>query len=342
MSHLELAEAGPDDAAEVLAVITAAFGARPALEPPSTALTETVSSVAATLAGPGGLLVRRDGRGVGALLFDTSRAGMLGLRRVSVDPSQQGHGVASAMVGVAEDVAETRGLDGVWLTARRELPDNIVFWTRRGYLEIDRTGPLLILAKALWVAVPAPTAAATQALGQRLASLTRPGDLLVITGGLGAGKTTLTQGIGSGLGVRGPVTSPTFVIARVHPPTTGGPSLVHVDAYRLGGIAELDDLDLDASVEDSVTVVEWGRGLAEGLADARLDVSLDLLAEGGAANLAAAGPHRGRPPAGVGQDAAERSAGPSAAPDDRELRVVSVRPRGARWATTPLRSTLLT
>ena len=342
MSHLELAEAGPDDAAEVLAVITAAFGARPALEPPSTALTESVSSVAATLAGPGGLLVRRDGRGVGAMLFDTSRPGMLGLRRVSVDPSQQGHGVASAMVGVAEDVAETRGLDGVWLTARSELPDNIVFWTRRGYLEIDRTGPLLILAKALWVAVPVPTAAATQVLGQRLASLTRPGDLLVLTGGLGAGKTTLTQGIGSGLGVRGPVTSPTFVIARVHPPTTGGPSLVHVDAYRLGGIAELDDLDLDASLDDSVTVVEWGRGLAEGLADARLDVSLDLLAEGGAANLAAAGPHRGRPPAGVGQDAAERSAGPSAAPDDRELRVVSVRPRGARWATTPLRSTLLT
>lgn len=338
MSRLELAEAGPGDAADVLAVITAAFGARPALDPPSTALTETVSSVAATLSGSGGVLVRRDGRPVGALLLDTSRPGMLGLRRVSVDPSQQGHGVASAMVGVAEDVAEGRGLDGVWLTARRELPDNVVFWTRRGYLEIDRTGPLLTLAKALWVAVPAPTAVATRALGQRLSSLTRPGDLLVLTGGLGAGKTTLTQGIGSGLQVRGPITSPTFVIARVHPPTAQGPSLVHVDAYRLGGIAELDDLDLDASLDDSVTVVEWGRGLAEGLTDARLDVSLDLLADGGAANLAAAGPHHGRPPTGDDRGAKQSAVGR----DEGELRVVTVRPHGARWATSPLRSTLLT
>ncbi|MES9604673.1 tRNA (adenosine(37)-N6)-threonylcarbamoyltransferase complex ATPase subunit type 1 TsaE [Actinomadura sp. NPDC048032] len=109
-------------------------------------------------------------------------------------------------------------------------------------------------------------------LGLRLAGLLRAGDLLVMTGHLGAGKTTLTQGIGEGLKVRGPITSPTFVIARVHPSLAGGPSLVHVDAYRLGGFAELDDLDLDASVEDSVTIVEWGEGLAEGLADDRLEV----------------------------------------------------------------------
>ncbi|MEV3921613.1 tRNA (adenosine(37)-N6)-threonylcarbamoyltransferase complex ATPase subunit type 1 TsaE [Actinomadura coerulea] len=108
--------------------------------------------------------------------------------------------------------------------------------------------------------------------GLRLAGMLRAGDLLVMTGHLGAGKTTLTQGIGEGLKVRGPVTSPTFVIARVHPSLAGGPSLVHVDAYRLGGFAELDDLDLDASVEDSVTIVEWGEGLAEGLADDRLEV----------------------------------------------------------------------
>ncbi|MFC6884307.1 MULTISPECIES: tRNA (adenosine(37)-N6)-threonylcarbamoyltransferase complex ATPase subunit type 1 TsaE [Actinomadura] len=111
-----------------------------------------------------------------------------------------------------------------------------------------------------------------RALGVRLAGLLGPGDLLVLTGDLGAGKTTLTQGIGEGLKVRGPITSPTFVIARVHPSLRGGPSLVHVDAYRLGGFAELDDLDLDASVEDSVTIVEWGEGLAEGLADDRLEV----------------------------------------------------------------------
>ena len=114
----------------------------------------------------------------------------------------------------------------------------------------------------------------THAFGMRLGRLLRAGDLVVLTGGLGAGKTTLTQGIGAGLGVRGPVTSPTFVIARVHPSTAGGPPLVHVDAYRLGGALELDDLDLDADVADSVTVVEWGHGVAERLAGAYLEVVL--------------------------------------------------------------------
>ncbi|QKW40946.1 tRNA (adenosine(37)-N6)-threonylcarbamoyltransferase complex ATPase subunit type 1 TsaE [Actinomadura sp. NAK00032] len=109
-------------------------------------------------------------------------------------------------------------------------------------------------------------------LGLRLAARLRAGDLLVMTGHLGAGKTTLTQGIGEGLKVRGPITSPTFVIARVHPSLAGGPSLVHVDAYRLGGFAELDDLDLDASMTESVTIVEWGEGLAEGLAEDRLEM----------------------------------------------------------------------
>jgi len=114
----------------------------------------------------------------------------------------------------------------------------------------------------------------THTFGMRLGRLLRAGDLVVLTGGLGAGKTTLTQGIGAGLGVRGPVTSPTFVIARVHPSTVGGPALVHVDAYRLGGALELDDLDLDADVADSVTVVEWGHGVAERLAGAYLEVVL--------------------------------------------------------------------
>jgi tRNA threonylcarbamoyladenosine biosynthesis protein TsaE len=108
----------------------------------------------------------------------------------------------------------------------------------------------------------------------RLGRLLRAGDLVVLSGELGAGKTTLTQGIGAGLGVRGPVTSPTFVIARMHPSLVGGPPLVHADAYRLGGALELDDLDLDASVEESVTVVEWGHGVAERLADAYLEVVL--------------------------------------------------------------------
>lgn len=122
-----------------------------------------------------------------------------------------------------------------------------------------------------------PTPERMRALGVALAPLLEPGDLLVLTGDLGAGKTLMTQGIGAGLGVLGPVLSPTFVIARVHP--GGRIPLVHVDAYRLGGIAEVDDLDLDASLDDSVTVVEWGEGLVEGLADARLAVHISRAIE---------------------------------------------------------------
>jgi tRNA threonylcarbamoyladenosine biosynthesis protein TsaE len=118
-----------------------------------------------------------------------------------------------------------------------------------------------------------PTVEDTRALGTELAALLQPGDLVVLVGPLGAGKTALTQGIGAGLGVREPVTSPTFVIARVH--RGGRLPLVHVDAYRLGGAADVDDLDLDVTVESSVTVVEWGRGLVEQLADEHLEVRLD-------------------------------------------------------------------
>lgn len=118
-------------------------------------------------------------------------------------------------------------------------------------------------------------AEAMREFGASLARRLRAGDLLVLTGPLGAGKTTLVQGIGSGLGVRGPITSPTFVIARVHPSLTGGPELVHADAYRLGGVAEIDDLDLDAELSEAVTVVEWGEGLVEGLTDDRLEIEID-------------------------------------------------------------------
>ena len=107
------------------------------------------------------------------------------------------------------------------------------------------------------------SAEAMEQLGFRLGEALEAGDLLVLTGPLGAGKTTLTRGIAEGLGVRGPVQSPTFVIARTHPSLVGGPTLVHADAYRLGSALELDDLDIDA--ERAVVVVEWGRGMAEGL-----------------------------------------------------------------------------
>jgi len=120
------------------------------------------------------------------------------------------------------------------------------------------------------------TGADMRDLGRRLAALLRPGDLVILSGPLGAGKTTLVQGIGAGLGVRGPVTSPTFVIARVHPVVSGtGPALVHADAYRLGSIGEVDDLDLDTDAAGAVTVVEWGSGLAEGLAEDRLEISVE-------------------------------------------------------------------
>ncbi|MGW2423709.1 tRNA (adenosine(37)-N6)-threonylcarbamoyltransferase complex ATPase subunit type 1 TsaE [Streptomyces sp. NPDC001709] len=110
-------------------------------------------------------------------------------------------------------------------------------------------------------------------LGRRLAKLLRAGDLVMLSGELGAGKTTLTRGLGEGLGVRGAVTSPTFVIARVHPSLGGGPPLVHVDAYRLGGgLDEMEDLDLDVNLPDSVIVVEWGEGKVEELTEDRLQV----------------------------------------------------------------------
>jgi tRNA threonylcarbamoyladenosine biosynthesis protein TsaE len=145
--------------------------------------------------------------------------------------------------------------------------------------------------------------------GRALATALRAGDLLVLTGDLGAGKTTLTRGIGEGLGVRGAVTSPTFVIARVHPASSGRPPLVHVDAYRLGSLEEVDDLDLDAAQEESVTVVEWGLGLAEDLAPARLELEI----------------HRSQgTPGDSTDDPAEETAG--------EAREVVWRAVGERWS----------
>lgn len=163
-------------------------------------------------------------------------------------------------------------------------------------------------APAVDESVAVPTAARMRELGERLAGLLRPGDLVVLSGGLGAGKTTLTQGIGAGLGVRGPVTSPTFVIARVHPSLRGGPDLVHADAYRLGSRAEVDDLDLDTDIDSSVTVVEWGEGLVEDLAPSFLHVAI--------ATRPGSGPRA--PAAGSGDNADE----------ERTVRIIGW---GERW-----------
>ena len=187
------------------------------------------------------------------------------------------------------------------------------------------------------VSLTVATAARMRDLGRSLATVLRAGDLVILSGGLGAGKTTLTQGIGDGLGVRGPITSPTFVIARVHPPlappaATGElpPALVHADAYRLGSALELDDLDLDTDTAAAVTVVEWGEGLAEGLAADRLEITISPDAAGPApgADPAAGEPAAGSPLAGG------NGAGGEDDPDDptgempRTVRISAV---GERW-----------
>ena len=161
-----------------------------------------------------------------------------------------------------------------------------------------------------------PSASAMRDFGSLLADVLKAGDLVVLTGDLGAGKTTLTQGIGAGLHVRGQVASPTFIIAREHPPVarpdgTRGPTLVHVDAYRLGSLDEVDALDLDASLDEAVTVVEWGEGWVESLAQDRLEITL------------------------------QRPRGGTLADDDLDdaaagERVVTVRAVGARWADVAL------
>ncbi len=112
-------------------------------------------------------------------------------------------------------------------------------------------------------------------LGRLLGMRLRAGDLVILTGDLGAGKTTLMRGVGQGLGVRGAVTSPTFVIARRHPSEVGGPALVHADAYRLGSAAEFEDLDLDS--DDAVVCVEGGRDRAGGLNDQRLEIAIETI-----------------------------------------------------------------
>jgi len=127
-----------------------------------------------------------------------------------------------------------------------------------------------------------PTTQDTMALGTKLGAQLRAGDVVVLSGPLGAGKTVLTKGIAEAMDVDGPVTSPTFVLARVHPPRrTGSPAMVHVDMYRLldhtGAdlLGELDSLDLDTDLDDAVVVVEWGEGIVERLSERHLDIRLE-------------------------------------------------------------------
>ncbi|MDD7835447.1 MULTISPECIES: tRNA (adenosine(37)-N6)-threonylcarbamoyltransferase complex ATPase subunit type 1 TsaE [Paenarthrobacter] len=136
------------------------------------------------------------------------------------------------------------------------------------------------MSGALWErTLTVTTADQTHALAAGLGGVLEAGDLLVLTGELGAGKTTFTQGLGEGLGVRAGIISPTFVLVRIHPnlpdgPRPGGPDLVHVDAYRLESAAEIDDIDLENTMDTAVTVVEWGRDRVEHLSESRLEVQL--------------------------------------------------------------------
>jgi tRNA threonylcarbamoyladenosine biosynthesis protein TsaE len=266
--------AGAAHAAGMVEVIHAAFGARPPLDPPSTADAETPESVAAALAAGTGVYAQVGDRPAGAIIIDPGQDGVATLRRVSVHPDFQRHGIASTMVAEAELLAAELGCRRVELLARTEFPELIGYWQHRGFAVVRQVPHSVVLGRPLPVRVPVPTPEAMHHLGERIAEHLRPGDVIIASGELGAGKTTLTQGIGRGLGATGQIISPTFVLSRIHPSTDGHPDLVHVDAYRLSGPDELDDLDLQESLDRSVTVVEWGENIAEGLSPDRLEVTV--------------------------------------------------------------------
>ena len=172
----------------------------------------------------------------------------------------------------------------------------------------------------------------TRALGARLALLLGAGDLVMLSGGLGAGKTTLAQGIGAALEVRGRVSSPTFIIARVHPALSDGPDLIHVDAYRIASLEEIDALDLDSSLERSVTLVEWGEEKVEALRPDRLEVQ--VLRPHGAVGALGLGAVQ------AGSDPPDGSATEDPVVDLGEVddgrRTVVVRALGPRWVGVDL------
>lgn len=270
---LSIVIATAEDADAVRSVIVDAFGNRPRVDPPPPALSETADSVAAALDRGLGLLAFVEGVPAGTLIL-AERDGSAALTRVSVRPRFQQLGIASAMVAVAFDLLAERGVRTVELTARAEFPAVVSWWRRHGFAEVGREGTSLNLRRQVPVWVEVPTAEHMRDLGRRLAPALRAGDLIIASGDLGAGKTTFAQGLGEGLQVAGAIISPTFVLSRVHHSLVGGPALVHVDAYRLGSFAELEDLDLEVSLDDSVTLVEWGAGIAEGLASEHLDVDI--------------------------------------------------------------------
>ena len=314
---------------------------------------ETSESISDLLAAGGGIYAEVDGQPAGSIVITGLSETLATFQRVSVHPDFQRHGVASAMVDAALSYAAELGFRRVELFARAEFEELIAFWRHRGFALVRSQPHGVILGRALPTVLVVPTATDMHRIGARLAALLRPGDVLIASGELGAGKTTLTQGIAAGLGVRGQVISPTFVISRIHParsepgasqpaapepaapepaapepaapdssvpePAPGRrPDLVHVDAYRLSDAAELDDLDLDATLARSVTVVEWGEGIAEGLADDRLQIEIIR-------SVAADGPYAQAGPATEDSGDGADSSDPT---DPRTMIITAV---GERW-----------
>jgi tRNA threonylcarbamoyladenosine biosynthesis protein TsaE len=281
---LTIRAATPADASAIRALTYLAYAEHAELAPTPKALSESTEVIAAELAEQGGLLAELDREVVGALRHGIEEDGRRWMRRVAVHPRRRRHGIGTALVRAAVTAGEDAGAPGVHLGVRHALAD-----TRAWYL---RLGFRLVREHALWshlahpVPVVLPDAAATRALGERLAGLAREGDLVILAGPLGAGKTTLAQGFGAGLGVPDVVRSPTYTVVDEH--HGGRLRLVHADAYRLGSPDELDDLDLDLA--DAVTLVEWGEGRAEVLGSSRLLVRLDRPADGPDRRLAALEP----------------------------------------------------
>lgn len=268
-----LRAAKPSDAQAVVAVIHEAFGARRRVGARPVALEETTATITQMLLGGAGYLAEVDGRPAGVIIV-TADGAAVRLGRVSVRPEFQRQGVATFMVSALLEIMAADGVGIVTLLARQDYPELKSWWESHGFKVTSSEGCCFVMARALPIATEVPDADSMQELGARLGQLMQAGDVIIASGDLGAGKTTFTQGLARGMGVDGAVTSPTFVLARVHPACGSGPALVHADAYRLGGFAELEDLDLEESLADSVTVVEWGAGMAEGLTHDWLELDI--------------------------------------------------------------------
>lgn len=226
-----------------------------------------------------------------------------GVRMVSptVREDYQRQGIGDALIGAIEELSavglvEQGGLRTKRLFVSAADPGLAQWLMARGFTGQDGS-----YSRSLPLFLDVPTAEHMQELGRHLAGVVQAGDVIILNGELGAGKTTFTQGLGIGLGVEEPVTSPTFVLSRIHPGHDGKPDLVHVDAYRLADLDEVDDIDLDSDLDHSVTVIEWGAGVAEQLSAERLEIEI------------------------------RRSDDPA-----EESRVVVLHPIGPRWIGVPL------